>query len=461
MEQRIPGWSPQPRQAQALACPAFELFFGGAKGGGKSDLLLGDFLQGIELGEAWKGIVFRRTYPELEEIQGRAQQIYGAYPGAEWLKGERTWTFPGGATLRFRHLASDQDVGNYQGHQYSWIGFDELSEFPTPAPYIFMLSCARSALGAPCSVRSTGNPGRPGHGWIKARFIDITKPFQVYVDPETTLTRCFIPSRLEDNTILMRNDPEYEKRLLLLPAHLRKAFRLGDWDVVVGQVFSEYREKDHVIQIPSLDKEWHRFVSMDWGYARPFSLCWWAVSGEGRLILYKEWYGCTGEPNVGLRMGAGEVASKAWQMSVNEGAVTMVADPACWSKTGASDTKGMEIPSIAESFEAAGFKMVKAVNDRVNGLQKIHEMLQTTGFDGRPMLLISELCRDWRRTVPLLTSDPRNPEDINTELEDHAYDATRYSVMSEYVNNPRALRIRPILSPARVTREYDPLRLGL
>ena len=156
-------------------------------------------------------------------------------------------------------------------------------------------------------------------------------------------------------------------------------------------------------------------------------------------------------------MGAKEVATKAWAMSVNEGAVTMVADPACWSKDD-------DLPSIQESFASAGFQMVPANNSRLNGLQKLHEMLQTKLEDGRPAILINESCKDWQRTVPLLTADPRNPEDIDTALEDHDYDSTRYAVMSEFISNPRILRRPDRLTPRHIVakrKEYDTLRSGL
>jgi len=257
----------------------------------------------------------------------------------------------------------------------------------------------------------------------------------------------------------MQNDPGYESRLMLQSPHLIKALRWGDWEIVVGQVFSEWSRDKHVIRQQGLGEGWYRFASMDWGYSKPFSIQWWAVNEEGRLILYKEWYGT--DPslpnNTGLRMGAKEVAARAWAMSINENVRTMVADPACWSKDD-------DLPSVAETFSSAGFKMVKAVNDRRNGLMKMHELMQMTGHDGRPMFMVMDNCHHFLRTVPYLTADPRDPEDINTELEDHAYDSARYSCMSEYVLNPRALRTRDKLRPTEMRKERQPvddLRYGL
>ncbi len=461
-------WTPQPRQAEALACPAFEMFFGGAKGGGKSDFLLGDFLQfAPEWGEAWRGIIFRRSYKELDELLTRAKEIYGKIEGAYFIGGDKnTWhipapdaRFPGHATLRFRSLDSDLDVGKYNGHQYPWQGWDEITEFPSGGPYEFMIGCCRSPHGAPCFMRSTGNPGRPGHVWVKARFIDVAKPREIYTytpnpkQPDKILTRCFIPSRLEDNLILMEKDPGYESRLYTFQPHLVKALRYGDWEIVVGQVLSEFSREKHVILQRPLDNTWYRFAALDWGYAKPFSIGWWAVSQDGRMIRYKEWYGCE-KPNEGLRMGAKDVAKKAWEMSVNENVSVMVADPACWGKD--DDT-----PTVSESFTEAGFTMVKGINDRVNGLARIHELMQTIGQDGKPFFLIMDNCHHWLRTVPYLTADPRDPEDIDTKLEDHAYDESRYAVMSEFSKNPRRLEPRPAYRVFRAKPDYEPLTYGI
>jgi hypothetical protein len=460
-------WEPQPRQAQALACPAFELFYGGAKGGGKSDFLLGDFLANVEeWGAAWKGIIFRRTYDELEEIIARAKDIFTYFPGAYWAEGKRTWHFPteqGEATLKFRYLESEKDVGHYNGHQYTWIGWDELTEFPSSEAYIFMLGCARSAAGAPCYIRATGNPGRPGHNWIKSRFIKVAAPFEIYTDPVSIpglppLTRCFIPARLEDNEILMRNNPQYQSQFALMPTHLLKALRYGDWDSISGQVFLEYSAARNLLRRFAIGPEYFRFVAMDWGYAKPFSIGWYAVNMDGRVIRYREWYGCEpGKENVGIRMGANRIAETAWRMGLAEGVTVMVADPACWGKRGEGD--GEDTPSIAQSFEAAGFDMVRGNNDRHQGIMKLHELMSLIGEDGKAYFCITEDCPEWMRTVPLLTPDPRDPEDINTALEDHPFDETKYAVTSEYVLNPRALR-RPTQNlPTRGKRqEYDVLR---
>ena len=205
-------WEPQPRQARALSSDVDELFYGGAAGGGKSDFLLADYLSGVQYGSDHRGILFRRSYPELEELILRSHELYRPL-GATWNKQERQWTFPTGATLKMRFLSTDMDVYNYQGHQYTWVGWDELTNWASDFCYVYMISRNRSAAGVPCYIRSAGNPGGVGHAWVKRRFIDVCASETIFYDEETERTRVFIPAKLEDNQILVKNDPGYEKRL--------------------------------------------------------------------------------------------------------------------------------------------------------------------------------------------------------------------------------------------------------
>jgi len=437
MDQKIlTVWSPQPKQKIALECPADELFYGGAKGGGKSDFLLGDYLRGIHYGKDHRGILFRKTYNELEELQARAYEIYprlGAhFVGTSAIKESRAWHFPSGSTLKMRYLERDQDVHGYQGHQYTWIGYDELTNWATDYCYIWMFSCLRSPKGIPVCVRSSGNPGNVGHVWVKGRFIDEKIPFQLYWDNELKINRIFIPAKLDDNLILMEKDPGYEARLKALPPHLYRAYREGDWDIFAGQVFEEFCREKHVIHPIPIDPSWRRFCSFDWGYARPYSIGWWAVTHEGRMIRYREMYGCevdsiTGRSkhDVGIKKAASELARESWAISVAEGCKDMVADPSIWAK----DT---EAPTVAEIFALTGWNMIRAINDRISGLARLHDYLKLVASDGNPLMMIFNTCYAWIRTIPVLVVDEKNPEDIDQKGEDHCFDETRYAVMSKF-----------------------------
>lgn len=437
-------WTPQPKQARALKCPAFELFFGGAAGGGKSDFLLMDFLNGARTyGRYWAGIIFRRTNSELEQLLKRAHELYepvgGIWKGAASGESHNTWKFKNGATLKMRYLEREEDVGRYQGHEYTWIAIDELGNYPTPYCWTYMISRARSTRGVPCFIRGTANPGGVGHGWIKQRFMDGHTPNRIFYSESTDFegkvsrtSRCFIPSTLDDNKFLLSTD--YSARLMNLPTNLARALRYGDWTVMEGQMFDAFNPEKHVIS-PCVLKpgEWFKFAAMDWGFSKPYSILWFAVNASGRVVIYRQMYGCKpGEYNVGTKQGSKEVAELSMAQSMTEGCYDMVADPAIWNR---DDDR----PSIAEEFEKAGWKMHKANNDRINGLVMVYDYLKLTTEeeDGvHPLLSIVKTCEALIRTLPLLTPDPNHPEDVDTKLEDHAYDSLRYGLMSEFVHHP-------------------------
>jgi len=288
-------WEPQPGpQALAVAAPfVTELMYGGARGGGKSDYLLGDFLQDVDTyGVNWRGIIFRRTYPELEELITRAKEIYLPL-GAIWKASEKTFIFPSGSTLKMRHLLSLDDCMNYQGHQYTWIGWDELTNWPDLEAYKRLKACLRNG-NVPVEnkrIRSSANPGGVGHHAVKDYFVDFApKGMEIreYLDvvevpgedPYTTsTTRMFIPSRVYDNKKLLQNDPGYISRLKELGSpELVRAWLEGDWNVITGAYFPEFRSDKHVIDPFAIPSHWLRFRSMDWGSASPFCVLWHAVS---------------------------------------------------------------------------------------------------------------------------------------------------------------------------------------
>jgi hypothetical protein len=227
-------WQPQPGpQTLLLQCPINDIFFGGARGGGKSDAMLGDWLQHQALyGADAKGVWFRRSKPETEEAQARMTAIFPQL-GAVFAVQPATWTFPNGATLKLRYLERDQDATRYQGHAYTWIGLDELPTWKGAAPVDMLRATMRSAAGVPCRMVATGNPGGVGHDWVKARYIDPSPPLTPFVGTDGQM-RVFIPSKLSDNKILTTADPTYVDKLRASgPEWLVRAWLDGDWDAAL------------------------------------------------------------------------------------------------------------------------------------------------------------------------------------------------------------------------------------
>lgn len=458
LKQWLPQKGPQLAFLEADFCQ--EIFYGGERGGGKSDAQLGYQEDGaLRYSSGWRGIMFRKTYPELEELQSRAMEvfpntgaIFKSQPSADYPF-SNCWYWPNGASVKMRYIENEKDYGRYHGHQYTGISFDEVTEYATPNGLLRMLSTLRSAAGVPCTVRLTGNPGGVGHGWVKSRYIDPSPPRTPFLDPETGLQRMFIPSRMSDNKILEANDPQYRSRVIAATygnEALRKAWIEGDWNIVAGAFFNCWSQQ-LILRPCELPAWWTRFVSGDWGSAKPFSFGWWAIAGDdfwtpdnafipkGALIRYREYYGCADpikNPNVGLKLPAESVGGRIVQLEAGETIGYRVLDPAAFSSDGG--------PSIAERLytgSAGALAFRRADNARVGRLgamggwdQMRSRML---GQDGRPMIFCFETCRDSIRTIPILAHDENRVEDVNSEMEDHAADEWRYACMSRPYVRPK------------------------
>lgn len=431
-------WRPQSGpQTALLACPVFEVFFGGARGGGKTDGILGEWaVHADRYGKNAIGLMVRRTRTELAETFERARVLFTPL-GATFTAVPMRCVMPGGGRLTFAYLERDSDAESYQGHSYTRVYVEEAGNFPSPAPILKLFATLRSGAGVPCRIRLTGNPGGPGHQWVRARYIDPAPTGWVVVeDDRSGLERVYIPSRVTDNRHL---GSDYVARIKASGApELVRAWLEGDWSVIAGAFFPEFSLDRHVIAPRELPEHWYRFRSFDWGSAKPFSVGWWAVSdgtlpdiAPGALVRYREWYGSTGEPNVGLRMTAEEVAAGIKSREIGEpGRITGVADPAIFTGDGG--------PSIAERMGKCGVSFRRADNARVGrsgamgGWDQVRQRLKGDA-EKRPMLLLFSTCVDAIRTLPALQHDDKRPEDVDTEGEDHAPDEIRYACMSRPV----------------------------
>jgi hypothetical protein len=448
-------WEPQagPQSLAIAAQFVGELMFGGARGGGKSDYLLGDYLQDIHMGETWRGIIFRKSYPELEELITRAKEIYIPL-GATWKVADKIFVFPSGATLKMRHVDTESDCDKYQGHQYTWIGWDELTNWPNLKSYKKLKACLRSAHGVPNKrIRCSANPGGVGHHEVKAYFVDPCRAGFKLIENEDEdgyiTTRMFIPSKVYDNRKLMDNDPGYIARLRELGSpELVRAWLEGDWDVITGAYFPEFRTDLHALKPFGIPKHWMRFRSMDWGSATPFSVLWHAVCSDGydlpdgrhlpagAIVTYRELYGWNGTPNTGLRKNATWVAQQIYRAEKGDNISYGVLDPSAFSNSSG--------PSHAERMALENVFFRKADNNRIGGWDMLRDRL--CGLDGdpdkqnsvgTPMWYVFDTCVHIIRTLPALQHDLNDPEDCNTDGEDHAPDALRYGLMSRPWRRPR------------------------
>lgn len=417
-------------QTAFLASSEDEVFYGGARGGGKSYAMLVDPLRYCHRA-VHRALLLRRTMPELRDLIEHSRRLYPkAFPGAKYNEESKTWRFPSGARIEFGYAENRTDALRYQGQSYSWIGVDELPQYPDSGIWNDLRGSLRSVDPEikPC-MRATGNPGNAGSGWVKAMFIDPApwgEPFRVKVEISDGsveyITRRFIPARLYDNPYLTKT-ANYKVMLSTLPETQRKQWLEGNWDVYDNAAFPEFNRNLHVIEPFSIPPEWFKFRCADWGYSSPACVLWVAVDWDNVFYIYREYYGkgLTGD-KFAQRIKALEADDNKVQYGIM--------DSSLWAKRG---DVGPTIPEIMAREGLAWRMSDRSPGSRRAGKMELHRRLQYWIDDdglAHSNLYIFNNCKNLVRTLPTLPLDDNDPEDVDTAAEDHAYDALRYGCMS-------------------------------
>ena len=422
--------------------------FGGARGGGKSWAVR---VKALLLCLRYPGIVvmiIRRTYPEL--VANHIRPMRGMLAGCgKYNDARKEILFTGGSMILFRYCARESDMDRYQGTEADVIFIDEATQFDE-AVYKMFAACLRGVNDFPKRIYFTCNPGGKGHGWVKRLFVD-----RLFKPEESPEEYSFIQSRVQDNKALMKAQPDYVKQLEALPPKLRKAWLEGDWNVFEGQFFEEFtvnpneaRVGTHVIPAFMPPTSWKRYRSFDFGYAKPFSVGWWAVDHGGVLYRIHELYGCTETENEGVKWEPTRIFEEVRRIErdhpyLRGQLIHGVADPSIWDAS-----RGV---SIADMAARQGVYFEPGDNKRLPGWMQMHYRFR---FDenGLPMLYAFDTCKAFIRTIPLLCYDEHSPEDVDTDGEDHVADEVRYMCMRNPIN-PRA-------EAAPKAKEYDPLDIA-
>jgi hypothetical protein len=430
-------------QTDFLAANEREVFYGGARGGGKTYSLLIAPLRFVDKPTS-RALLIRRSMPELRDVIFQTQQLYPkAVPGAKFKTQENTWHFPGGARIEFGYCENLQDVLRYQGQSYSWIGVDELPQYDSPDVWYFLRSSLRSAdPSIPLHMRATGNPGNRGSRWVKELFIEPCKPntrFSEKVEYElegrtlsTEITRKFIPASVWDNPYLTQ-DSSYIAMLASLPEVKRKQFLYGDWDVVEDGAFSEFNRSTHVVEPFEVPNGWTRIRAADFGFSSPSAILWGAVDYDNNIWIYRELYIS--------KVTADQLGRMIREVESGDGKIyDAVLDSSCWAR------RGDRGPSIAEMLNAEGCRFRpsdRSPGSRISGKIEVHKRLMVDEDTEEPGLRIFENCPNLIRQLSSLPLDKNNPEDVDTKAEDHAYDALRYMVSSRPTNIRTAFENMP------------------
>jgi hypothetical protein len=438
----IIGFKPQPGPQVAFIKSPFDItVYGGSRGGGKTYATLGEFwLHAERHGMHAKGLMVRRSREDLKDTIEVAMLMYG--DAAVWNDQKKFFRFRNGAVLHMAYLETDADAMNYQGWSLTRVYVEELTQYASPKGIFKLFATLRSTAGIKCQFRATTNPGGPGHHWVKEWVID-PGPMTPTTDPETGLTRIFIPARVTDNPALLTTDPGYINRLKASGSpELVRAWLEGDWEVLEGAFFPEFSSSRHVLEPFRIPNNWTRFRAGDWGSAKPYAFGWFALvqddyqitegSARGRIlprnaiVQYRELYGSSG-PNIGLKQPAEQVARIIKSYDGDDEIAYSVLDPSAFSVVSG--------PSIGEVLARHGVYFRRADNSRtgtdkkMGGWDQVRARLRGDP-DGEPMVYFFASCRAIIRTLPSLVHDENKPEDVDSDMEDHAPDMLRYACLS-------------------------------
>lgn len=432
-----------PKQTAAYESTATEILYGGAAGGGKSYFMRVAAILWCSMIPGLQVYLFRRTYDDLikNHIEGSAgfRVLLAAWEARGWAKiVETEIRFWNGSKIYLCHCEHEKHRFKYQGAEIHVLLIDELTLF-TETIYRFLRTRVRMTSITPppqfagCFPRILcgSNPGNVGHAWVKSTFLmdgdEKVKPMAIrqMPDEEGGMRRQYIPATLDDNPTMDEFDPNYRKRIRGMGnAALVKAFEKGDWDAVVGSFLEGiWDEEKHVVDPFPIPSTWKVWKAMDWGFAKPYSVGWYAMDHDGNIYRWRELYGYGGKANVGTREEVSSVAAKIQKIEEHDERNGYeyrmnIADSAIFSETGTENTVGLLFKRHGVRWQPAK----KGPRSRVNGAQALVELIQSGKFK------VFRTCKHWIRTVPALMPDENNPEDVDTRMEDHCYDETLYAI---------------------------------
>lgn len=484
-------WRPIPGSSQEIAIDsrADHTLYYGTRGPGKTITQLMFFRQyvGIGYGSFWKGIIFDRHYKNFTDIISQSKRFFFQFKDCKFMAGtaEVRWVWDTGEELLLRHVSSLDAYDDFHGSEFPFEGYNELTKQATAEMYTKFMSLNRSSFTPkrdtpknskgeyltynkkplppiPLKVFSTCNPSGVGRNWVKKMFIDVApvgtmyeKEIEVY-DPKkqenakVKITQVAIFGSYKENIYLPAKYIAQLTEDTKNNPHLRKAWLEGSWDGTSGGIIDDLWDSNiHSIDKFNIPSSWYIKRCFDWGSSSPFGIVWIAESNgeefsyndrkmyypKGTYFVINEWYG--GEDstnNIGLKMSAKDIAlgilEREKEMSKNGFIKSKVRPGAADNQIG--QLREVDVETIKQKMEDHGVKWTlsdKGKGSRVNGLQLIRDRLQASLKKEGKGLYFFRTCTNCTDTIPYIPRDEKNPEDADTEANDHLYDALRYGVI--------------------------------
>jgi hypothetical protein len=453
-----------PRQSEAFLSTATEILYGGAAGGGKSHLMRTAAIAWCTAVAGLQVYIFRRISDDLAKNHMEGPTGFPAML-SEWIEqghAKINWSknsieFWNGAKIHLCHCQYEKDRFKYQGAEIHVLMIDELTHF-TDVIYRYLRGrCRMGGLRVPAQyvglfprIVNGSNPGGIGHNWVKATFIDEAAPMEIKQQPkgEGGMRRQYVPAKLADNPTLTETDPDYIDRLEGLGnAALVRAMRDGDWNIVAGGMFDDlWSQEKHILRPFAIPTSWRIDRSFDWGSSKPFSVGWWAESDgteavmadgtkrtfpRGTLFRIAEWYGWNGKPNEGLKMSDAGIADGIVKQQTDYGFGDRVR-PGPADSSIFDENNGDSPAKIQERHKVRWEKADKSPGSRKRGWQLMRGRLLASLSDRmeEPGLFVFDICRQFIRTMPVLPRSDKDPDDIDTDAEDHIADESRYRLLA-------------------------------
>jgi hypothetical protein len=426
----LANFTPKQKEACDLSDMHKYTLYGGAMGGGKSYWLRWNLIRFLILWAVELKLIgvrvglFSHDFPtlndrQLSKVKYEFPEYLGIYKGGdhEFILNPQY----GSGVIAFRNL---DDVAKYKSAEFAAIGLEETTE---NSKDVFDMLRTRIRWPGIANTKLIGgtNPGGIGHEWVRALWID--KKYEPTEKEQKEFA--FIQSLPKDNPHLTQS---YFDQLAGLPEKLRKAFLEGNWDIFEGQVFTEWDRTVHVVKASDrpVFPNYDMFICFDYGYTAPGAMHWMAVDYDGNLIVYRELYGTgmTYEDWITKAKALSKWDETSIALGENENIKYMVVGLDSIRKNDQTKRSGVD---VMRSIWNIPYE--EAYTDRLQGLVEFHERLKVDPLTKRPKIVWHDCCERAIITIPALCHDKHKVEDVDTAMEDHAFDADKYGMMSRRI----------------------------